>query len=144
MNKNNNCIFCNPTNIIINGEYAYSRWDGFPVSRGHCLIIPKRHVGAIDDLTDAELKDVYTVLHQTKILLIETYTPDGFNIGINEGSAAGQTVPHLHIHLIPRYNGDVFDPTGGVRGVIPDKQSYKPYVGDEDYEPDPYGIERDF
>ena len=126
------------------GEHCVSILDQFPVSEGHCLIIPKRHVGTIDDLTDAELKDVYTILHQTKILLIETYTPDGFNIGINEGSAAGQTVPHLHIHLIPRYKGDVFDPTGGVRGVIPSKQSYKLYTGDEDYEPDPYGIERDF
>lgn len=124
MNKNNNCIFCNPTDIIINGEYAYSRLDGFPVSEGHCLIIPKRHVNSIDELSDVELKDLYTVLHQTKILLIETYLPDGFNIGINEGEAAGQTVPHLHIHLIPRYEGDVVCPRGGVRGVIPDKKNY--------------------
>lgn len=129
----NECPFCkiwesnssHSFKVLVAGEYCVSVLDQFPVSEGHCLIIPKRHVGAIDDLTDAELKDVYTVLHQTKILLIETYTPDGFNIGINEGSAAGQTVPHLHIHLIPRYNGDVFDPTGGVRGVIPSKQSYK-------------------
>ena len=124
MNKNNNCIFCNPTDIIINGEYAYSRFDGFPVSEGHCLIIPKRHVNSIDELSDVELKDLYTVLHQTKILLIETYLPDGFNIGINEGEAAGQTVSHLHIHLIPRYEGDVVCPRGGVRGVIPDKKNY--------------------
>lgn len=124
MNKNNNCIFCNPTDIVINGEYAYSRFDGFPVSEGHCLIIPKRHVGSIDELDDMELKDLYTVLHQTKILLIETYLPDGFNIGINEGEAAGQTVPHLHIHLIPRYGGDVVCPRGGVRGVIPSKKEY--------------------
>ena len=120
----NNCIFCNPTNILINGEYAYSRLDGYPVSEGHCLIIPKRHVGSIDELTDVELKDLYTVLHQTKTLLIETYLPDGFNIGINEGEAAGQTVPHLHIHLIPRYEGDVVCPRGGVRGVIPSKCNY--------------------
>ena len=124
MNKNNNCIFCNPTDIVINGEYAYSRLDGFPVSEGHCLIIPRRHVGSIDELDDVELKDLYTVLHQTKILLIETYSPDGFNIGINEGEAAGQTVPHLHIHIIPRYEGDVVCPRGGVRGVIPDKKEY--------------------
>lgn len=124
MNNNNNCIFCNPTDIVINGEYAYSRLDGFPVSEGHCLIIPKRHVNSIDELSDVELKDLYTVLHQTKILLIETYLPDGFNIGINEGEAAGQTVPHLHIHLIPRYEGDVVCPRGGVRGVIPDKKNY--------------------
>lgn len=124
MNKNNNCIFCNPTDIVINGEYAYSRSDGFPVSEGHCLVIPKRHVGSIDELTDVELKDLYTVLHQTKVLLLETYLPDGFNIGINEGEAAGQTVPHLHIHLIPRYEGDVVCPRGGVQGVIPSKKEY--------------------
>ena len=124
MNKNNNCIFCNPTDIVINGEYAYSRLDGFPVSEGHCLIIPKRHVRSIDELSDVELKDLYTVLHQSKTLLIETYLPDGFNIGINEGEAAGQTVPHLHIHLIPRYEGDVVCPRGGVRGVIPSKKEY--------------------
>ena len=124
MDKNNNCIFCKPTDILINGEYTYSRLDGFPVSEGHCLIIPKRHVGSIDELDDMELKDLYTVLHQTKILLIETYLPDGFNIGINEGEAAGQTIEHLHIHLIPRYEGDVVCPRGGIRGVIPDKKEY--------------------
>ena len=85
MSKNNNCIFCNPTNILINGEYAYSRLDGFPVSEGHCLVIPKRHVISIDELADVELKDLYTILYQTKIFLRETYQPDGFNIGINEG-----------------------------------------------------------
>ena len=120
----NNCIFCNSTNILINGEYSYSRLDGYPVSEGHCLIIPKRHVGSIDELTDVELKDLYTVLHQTKILILETYIPDGFNIGINEGEAAGQTVEHLHIHIIPRYKGDVECPRGGVRGVIPSKCNY--------------------
>lgn len=124
MDKNNNCIFCNPTDIVINGEYAYSRLDGFPVSEGHCLVIPKRHISSIDELDDMELKDLYTVLHQTKILLIETYLPDGFNIGMNEGEAAGQTIPHLHIHLIPRYEGDVVCPRGGVRGVIPNKKEY--------------------
>lgn len=124
MSKNNNCIFCNPTNILINGEYAYSRLDGFPVSEGHCLVIPKRHVSSIDELTDSELKDLYVVMNQTKTLLRETYQPDGFNIGINEGEAAGQTVEHLHIHIIPRYEGDVVCPRGGVRGVIPGKKEY--------------------
>lgn len=124
MSENNNCIFCNPTNILINGEYSYSRLDGYPVSEGHCLVIPKRHVISIDDLTDSELKDLYTVLKQTKIMLCEVYQPDGFNIGINEGEAAGQTVGHLHIHIIPRYKGDVECPRGGVRGVIPSKCNY--------------------
>jgi diadenosine tetraphosphate (Ap4A) HIT family hydrolase len=110
--------------VLVVGEHCVSILDQYPVSEGHCLIIPKQHVNSIDELSDVELKDLYTVLHQTKILLIETYTPDGFNIGINEGEAAGQTVPHLHIHLIPRYEGDVVCPRGGVRGVIPDKKNY--------------------
>lgn len=110
--------------ILIVGEYCVSVLDQYPVSEGHCLIIPKRHVSSIDDLTDVELKDLYTVLHQTKILIRETYLPDGFNIGINEGEAAGQTVEHLHIHIIPRYEGDVVCPRGGVRGVIPSKRNY--------------------
>lgn len=140
---NNNCIFCKPNNVIINGKYAYSRYDEFPVSKGHCLIIPKRHVQSIFDLTDEELKDLYTILVQTYHYLIGSgYMMDGYNVGINCGRAAGQTVEHLHIHLIPRYKGDVFDPTGGVRGVIPSKQSYKLYAGDEDWEPDPFGIEK--
>lgn len=110
--------------VLVVGEHCVSVLDQYPVSEGHCLIIPKRHVNSIDELSDVELKDLYTVLHQTKILLIETYLPDGFNIGINEGEAAGQTVPHLHIHLIPRYEGDVVCPRGGVRGVIHDKKNY--------------------
>lgn len=110
--------------VLVVGEHCVSILDQYPVSEGHCLIIPKRHVNSIDDLTDVELKDLYTVLHQTKVLLLETYLPDGFNIGINEGEAAGQTVEHLHIHLIPRYEGDVVCPRGGVRGVIPDKKNY--------------------
>ena len=124
MNKNNNCIFCNPTDIVINGEYAYSRFDGYPVSEGHCLIIPKRHVPKFENLTDFELKDMYVILQQTKQYIEDNYSPDGFNIGINEGEAAGQTVPHLHIHLIPRYEGDVVCPRGGVRGVIPSRKEY--------------------
>lgn len=141
MNENNNCIFCKPTNVIINGQYAYSKLDEFPVSKGHCLVIPKRHVKTIWELTDEELKDLYAVLIRTKHYL-EDLRPDGFNIGINEGKAAGQTVEHLHIHLIPRYVGDVPNPTGGVRGVIPGKRNYlkERYYGDEDCETDPYGI----
>ena len=110
--------------VLVVGEHCVSVLDQYPVSEGHCLVIPKRHVGSIDELSDVELKDLYTVLHQSKTLLIETYLPDGFNIGINEGEAAGQTVPHLHIHLIPRYEGDVVCPRGGVRGVIPNKKEY--------------------
>lgn len=110
--------------VLIVGEHCVSILDQYPVSEGHCLIIPKRHVISIDELTDSELKDLYVVMKQIKILLCETYQPDGFNIGINEGEAAGQTVEHLHIHIIPRYEGDVVCPRGGVRGVIPSKCNY--------------------
>ena len=123
----NDCVFCGISSKrppVIYGEYVISILDEFPVSRGHCLVIPKRHVESISELTDDELKDLYVVLDQTKQLLKQQYNPDGFNIGINEGRAAGQTVPHLHIHIIPRYNGDMEDPRGGVRGVIPEKQKY--------------------
>ena len=124
MDKNNNCIFCKPTDILINGVYTYSRLDGFPVSEGHCLVIPKRHVKTLWELTDEELKDLYTVMKQTDDWIFGWYHPDGTNIGINEGEAAGQTIEHLHIHLIPRYEGDVICPRGGIRGVIPDKKEY--------------------
>ena len=119
------CIFCHPKQQpMIVGEYAYSIKDEFPVSNGHCLVIPKRHVESIFELSDDELKDLYVVLKQTKDKLENDYTPDGFNIGINYKEAGGQTIPHTHIHIIPRYNGDVKNPRGGVRGVIPNKQNY--------------------
>lgn len=98
--------------------------DGFPVSDGHTLIIPCRHVASFFETTHEErraLLDLLDIAHED----IETsYSPDGYNIGINDGTAAGQTVYHLHIHLIPRYNGDRPDPRGGVRFVIPDKADY--------------------
>ena len=119
------CIFCHTKQqLTIVGEYAYSMKDEFPVSNGHCLVIPKRHVESIFELSDDELKDLYVVLKQTKDKLENDYTPDGFNIGINYKEAGGQTIPHAHIHIIPRYNGDVKNPRGGVRGVIPNKQNY--------------------
>lgn len=98
--------------------------DGFPISRGHALIIPKRHIASLFDATSDEREALYDLLAQVKIELQEKYNPDGFNIGINEGAAAGQTVMHLHIHLIPRYSGDLPDPRGGVRWIFPDKAAY--------------------
>lgn len=120
------CIFCSPPKqqLMIVGEYAYSMKDEYPVSNGHCLVIPKRHVESIFELSDDELKDLYVVLKQTKDKLENDYTPDGFNIGINYKEAGGQTIPHAHIHIIPRYEGDVKNPRGGVRGVIPNKRIY--------------------
>lgn len=98
--------------------------DGFSISRGHALIIPKRHIASLFDATSDEREALYDLLAQVKIELQEKYNPDGFNIGINEGAAAGQTVMHLHIHLIPRYSGDLPDPRGGVRWIFPDKAAY--------------------
>ena len=98
--------------------------DGYPISKGHTLIIPKRHTGSFFDLTETERLDLLLLLDKAKTALDNEFNPNGFNIGINDGPAAGQTVPHLHIHLIPRYNGDITDPRGGVRWIIPEKADY--------------------
>jgi diadenosine tetraphosphate (Ap4A) HIT family hydrolase len=98
--------------------------DGFPVSPGHTLIIPHRHVGSFFELTDTERAELFALLNHAKARLDQEYQPDGYNIGINDGAAAGQTVLHLHIHLISRYQGDRPDPRGGVRWVIPEKADY--------------------
>ncbi|KAF5050545.1 AP-4-A phosphorylase [anaerobic digester metagenome] len=120
------CIFCDPdlSNVILQNSHSYVRYDGFPVSPGHALIIPHRHVSSLFDLTDEECESVWKLLQSAKKLIETKYRPDGFNVGVNIGQAAGQTIEHLHIHLIPRYRGDMSDPRGGVRGVIPSKQQY--------------------
>lgn len=98
--------------------------DAFPISPGHTLIIPKRHIGSFFDLSPDEREDLMSLVSNAKAELAAEFKPDGFNIGINDGPVAGQTVPHLHIHLIPRYKGDMADPRGGVRWIIPDKADY--------------------
>ncbi len=103
---------------------AVAFFDGYPVSKGHTLIIPKRHVENYFDLTTHEQRALWLLVNRCKKLLTERFHPDGFNVGINVGEAAGQSIFHVHIHLIPRYNGDVENPKGGVRGVIPGKQKY--------------------
>lgn len=120
------CPFCTPpvSRIVEANELAVLILDGFPVSTGHSLIIPKRHVGSFFEITDIERAALFKLLDRAQELVSEQHQPDGFNIGINDGAAAGQTVPHLHIHLIPRYDGDLVDPRGGVRWVIPDKADY--------------------
>ncbi len=96
-------------------------YDGFPVSPGHTLIIPKRHVASFFEATKEEQGAMLDLLAEMRQRLQTERNPDGFNIGINDGAAAGQTVMHLHIHLIPRYAGDQPDPRGGVRWIFPDK-----------------------
>jgi len=121
---NNDCPFCHDPSPIIVGRNAFVRYDRFPVSPGHVLVIPNRHVASFFDLTKAEKKEIFNLVNKARHLIQEEFRPDGYNIGINIGESAGQTVWHVHVHLIPRYTGDVQNPRGGVRGVIPTKQSY--------------------
>ena len=120
------CPFCTlpAGRVVQENGFAVLIMDGYPVSPGHSLIIPKRHVGSFFETTPPERAALLALLDKTKELVEETHKPAGYNIGINDGAAAGQTVPHLHIHLIPRYSGDQDDPRGGVRWVIPDKANY--------------------
>ena len=121
------CPFCRLSRrveIICETATCVAFYDGYPVSPGHALIIPKRHVASYFDLTNHEREAMNVVLQYVKQKVDERYHPDGYNVGINVNEAAGQSVFHVHMHLIPRYKGDVPNPKGGVRGVIPSKQSY--------------------
>ena len=119
------CLFCNNDfDYIYEDDLVFAMFDKYPVSKGHILIIPKEHVKTYFDASIEIKKAIDKALLYLKELLDETHSPDGYNIGINNGKASGQTIFHLHVHLIPRYLGDVSDPTGGVRGVIPSKQKY--------------------
>jgi diadenosine tetraphosphate (Ap4A) HIT family hydrolase len=122
------CAFCtlDPKRIRIETATGIAFRDGFPVSPGHTLVIPRRHIGSFFDLAEAERSDLLQLLDRAKRDVDTEFHPGGYNIGINDGRVAGQTVPHLHIHLIPRYEGDRPDPRGGVRWVIPDKAQYWP------------------
>ena len=106
------------------GALCLALYDGYPVSAGHTLVITKRHVASFFDTTAEERSELLYLLDWCRGELIASHRPAGFNIGINDGKAAGQTVMHLHIHLIPRYEGDKADPRGGVRWIFPDKADY--------------------
>ncbi|QOY35305.1 HIT family protein [Anaerobacillus isosaccharinicus] len=118
------CPFCNPENIVLSNDLAFAIFDIYPVNQGHLLIIPKRNVSDFFDTKNEEREAINQLLEQGKTLLEERYSPDGYNIGINCGETAGQTIFHVHVHLIPRYKGDMENPRGGVRGVIPEKRIY--------------------
>ena len=125
---NNPCLFCNSkiSGIAHENDLAYASYDTYPVSEFHCLIIPKRHVIDYFELTDEELvacNDLIKVIKEE--ILIKDKNVKAFNIGTNTGKIAGQSIMHCHIHLIPRREGDVENPQGGVRSVIPQKQHYK-------------------
>ena len=125
---NNPCLFCNSkiSGIIHENELAYASYDTYPVSKHHCLIIPKRHVDNYFKLTNEELiasNDLIKIIKQE--LIDKDKSIKAFNIGTNAGKISGQSIMHCHIHLIPRREGDVDNPQGGVRSVIPKKQHYK-------------------
>ena len=119
-----NCVFCKAQDKILENSKCFAIYDRFPVSKGHMLIIPKRHFSSYFDSTKEELMGFNEMILAAQKELDSIYNPDGYNIGINCGEVAGQTVMHTHIHLIPRYTDDVTDPRGGIRGVIPAKQKY--------------------
>jgi diadenosine tetraphosphate (Ap4A) HIT family hydrolase len=120
------CVFCDigPDRIEWEDDLVFAIRDAFPVTEGHTLLIPKRHVSSWFDATEAEQLALVRGLERAKSNLDLAGAPDGYNIGINAGAAAGQTVMHLHVHLIPRRTGDVDDPRGGVRHTIPGKGNY--------------------
>ena len=122
--SNKECIFCKMKDYILENELAYAIYDKYPVGKGHMLFIPKRHVKDFFDITKEEREAIFDLIDEGKKLLDEKYSPDSYNVGINCGEHAGQTIMHVHVHLIPRYIGDMKDPTGGVRGVIPEKMKY--------------------
>ena len=126
-NPNSPCIFCNvrKEELVFENELAYSSMDSYPVSKFHSLIVPKRHVQDYFKLSIEEVKACHELILKTKEkILKEDTTVKGFNIGTNSGKTAGQSIMHCHIHLIPRREGDVDNPQGGVRSVIPLKQHY--------------------
>lgn len=124
---NTDCPFCNPDaerELLLESATAYAMADKFSVSKGHTLIIPKKHCADYFELSFKEQSACWFMLNKTKEILKMKLNPDGFNVGINVNESAGQTVAHVHIHLIPRYKGDVEEPRGGVRSVIPNKRNY--------------------
>ena len=124
-----NCFFCDiqagaTDKKILENDYFFSRFDLFPVTPGHTEIVLKKHAESFFDLTAQEVSDMYDLIGKTKCVIDEQFHPDAYNIGVNDGIVAGRTIDHLHIHLIPRYVGDVENPRGGVRNIIPGKGNY--------------------
>ena len=123
------CMFCTlpETDILVENDIALAFFDKFPVNEGHVLIITKRHLASLFDATQEEVMSIWKLLEEVKEELNKRFHPDGYNVGVNVGAAAGQTVFHMHVHVIPRYHGDVQDPRGGIRKI---KKSLVPYAGE--------------
>jgi len=121
------CRFCKKPDgrrVMVEGKYGFAAYDRHPASDGHFLVIPHRHFASYFDINDDEREDLWSIVAEAKKMVDKEFKPDGYNIGINVGEWAGQSIHHLHIHVIPRYKGDVENPRGGVRGVIPAKKLY--------------------
>jgi len=120
------CPFCGiaPGRICLDNEHAVAVPDAFPVAPGHTLVLPREHVMTIYQLTTPEQEAIWELVGRVRQRLLADLKPDGFNIGFNDGLAAGQTVSHAHVHIIPRRHGDVPDPRGGIRWVIADNAPY--------------------
>ena len=120
------CPFCDPDpdRVFLRSDLIMGLWDKYPVSPGHALLVPRRHVAGWFDASEEERHALTAALDIARERILERHRPDGFNIGVNSGEAAGQTIFHLHVHLIPRYQGDQEDPRGGVRNVIPARANY--------------------
>jgi diadenosine tetraphosphate (Ap4A) HIT family hydrolase len=120
------CPFCSTDGALLANVLAYARSDKYPVTPGHTLILPIRHEADFLALRDDEVKAIWQLVGEARARLDQQLHPEGYNLGVDVGEVAGQTIGHAHLHLTPRYRGDVENPPGGVRGVIPDKQQYAP------------------
>jgi diadenosine tetraphosphate (Ap4A) HIT family hydrolase len=125
VNTSRSCPFCKTDGAVLENMLAYARLDKFPVTPGHLLIIPRRHEANFFATRSDELEAIWALVEEAKALLDNKFNPDGYNLGVNVGATAGQTIAHAHLHVIPRYRGDVDQPRGGVRGVNPGKQQYE-------------------
>ena len=123
LDKPEACELCTPNDVVLESDVAYVRYDNHSLSRGHVLIIPRRHVASFFDMTTDEQNAVLSLMNEAKRFIEKQFSPDGYNIGANVGKAGGQSRMHVHVHLIPRYIGDVPDPKGGIRAVLARKRS---------------------
>ena len=123
---NGSCPFCRvePGRFAWSSPLAIALWDVYPISLGHALIVPRRHAASWSELTTDEKSALMAGVDAVRALIDERYQPDAYNVGFNDGAAAGQTIMHFHVHVVPRYQGDVSDPRGGIRWVLPDKAAY--------------------
>ena len=118
------CKLCARHEVLLENALAYVRYDSNSLSRGHVLVIPKRHVASFFDMTTEEQADTLALLRDIQQAIEKQHSPDGYNIGVNVGKAGGQSRMHVHMHLIPRYAGDVADPRGGIRCVLPSMREF--------------------